>query len=210
VGAVYRGGLKRLFDCSVSVASLAILSPLLLAVCVAIKRGSPGPVLYRGPRVGLAGRPFSMLKFRTMIVDADRQGPSSTAADDARITRIGAWLRRYKLDELPQLVNVVRGEMSLVGPRPQVSWAVAEYSPEEKRVLTVRPGITDWASIRFRNEADILKGSDDPDRDYMLYIHPEKMALSLEYVDNVSFATDLTILMRTAGLVLGVGSSQQP
>jgi lipopolysaccharide/colanic/teichoic acid biosynthesis glycosyltransferase len=206
--AVYRRGLKRLFDLSVSALALAVVSPLLLAILAAIKLGSPGPVFYRGPRVGRGGRPFSMLKYRTMIVDADAQGPSSTSADDPRITPIGAFLRRYKLDELPQLVNVLKGDMSLVGPRPQVAWAVQGYSVEEQRLLTVRPGMTDWASIRFRNEGEILKGSSDPDRDYMIKIHPEKMKLSLKYVDSVSFTTDLGILWRTAGAVFGVGEQQ--
>lgn len=205
---MYRHVLKRLFDVVVSGISLVLLSPLLIGTAMAIKMGSPGPVFYRGPRVGMHKRPFAMLKFRTMVIDADAKGPSSTSADDPRITRVGAFLRRHKLDELPQLLNVFTGQMSLVGPRPQVAWAVDGYSAEEQRVLTVRPGITDWASIRFRNEGEILKGSADPDRDYMLYIHPEKMALSLKYVDNVSFAADLRILLRTAGLVLGVGSSQ--
>jgi lipopolysaccharide/colanic/teichoic acid biosynthesis glycosyltransferase len=140
-----------------------------------------------------------------MVIDAEAKGPSSTSADDPRITKLGAFLRRFKLDELPQIINVFKGEMSLVGPRPQVAWAVEGYSPEEQRVLTVRPGITDWASIRFSNEGEILKGSTDPDRDYMILIHPEKMRLSLQYVDRMSFGTDLGILLRTAGTVLGVG-----
>ena len=205
---MYRHGLKRLFDLAAATASLALLSPILIGIAIAIKIGSSGPAFYRGPRVGMHKRPFAMLKFRTMVTDADTKGPSSTSADDPRITAIGAILRRYKLDELPQLINVFRGEMSLVGPRPQVAWAVEEYSTEEQRVLSVRPGITDWASIRFSNEGEILKGSTDPDRDYMRLIHPEKMRLSLEYVDSVSFATDVGILLRTAGAVLGVGERQ--
>ena len=205
---MYRHVLKRLFDFAVASVSLLVLSPLLIGIAMAIKVGSPGPVFYHGPRIGMHKRPFAMLKFRTMVVNAEAKGPSSTSSDDPRITRVGALLRRYKLDELPQLLNVFKGEMSLVGPRPQVAWAVAEYSADEQRVLTVRPGITDWASIRFSNEGEILKGSTDPDRDYMILIHPEKMRLSLKYVDSVSFATDVGILLRTAGAVLGVGERQ--
>lgn len=205
---MYRHFLKRVLDFIVSLTALVILSPLLLAIAIGIKLGSTGPVFYRGPRVGLDGRMFDMLKFRTMIVGADAKGPSSTAADDARITPIGARLRRFKIDELPQLINVLRGEMSLVGPRPQVKWAVDGYNRDEQRLLTVRPGITDWASLRFSNEGELLKGSSDPDRDYMLKIHPEKVALGLEYVDGVSFATDIRILLRTVASILGVRSSQ--
>jgi len=202
---MYRHVGKRLFDLVVSSVALLVLSPLLIGLAIAIKAGSPGPVLYRGARIGMHKRPFAVLKFRTMAIDAEANGPSSTSADDPRVTKVGAFLRRYKLDELPQLLNVFTGEMSLVGPRPQVAWAVDAYSAEEQRVLTLRPGITDWASIRFSNEGEILKGSTDPDRDYMALIHPEKMRLSLEYVDRISFATDVGILLRTAGTVLGVG-----
>jgi len=202
---MYRRVGKRLFDFVAASIVLLIVSPVLLAIAIAIKTGSPGPVFYRGARIGMGRRPFAMLKFRTMVIDAEAKGPSSTSADDPRITKIGAFLRRLKIDELPQFINVFKGEMSLVGPRPQVAWAVDAYSAEERRVLDVRPGITDWASIRFRNEGEILKGSTDPDRDYMILIHPEKMRLSLQYVDRMSFGTDLGILLRTAGAVLGVG-----
>ena len=202
---MYRRVGKRLFDLVTASIVLVLISPVLLAIAIAIRAGSPGPVFYRGARVGMGRRPFAMLKFRTMVIDAEGKGPSSTSADDPRITTVGAFLRRFKLDELPQMINVFKGEMSLVGPRPQVAWAVEGYSPEEQRVLTVRPGITDWASIRFNNEGEILKGSTDPDRDYMILIHPEKMRLSLQYVDRMSFGTDLGILLRTAGAVLGVG-----
>jgi lipopolysaccharide/colanic/teichoic acid biosynthesis glycosyltransferase len=205
---MYRHVLKRVFDVLIAATGLVLLSPVLAGIAIAIKSGSSGPVFYRGPRIGRGKRPFAMLKFRTMVVDADAKGPSSTSADDPRVTKIGALLRRYKLDEFPQLINVFKGEMSLVGPRPQVAWAVEAYTPEEQRVLSVRPGITDWASIRFRHEGEILKGSADPDADYMRLIHPEKMRLSLQYVDSVSFATDLRIILRTAGAVFGVGEQQ--
>ncbi|HUQ19463.1 MAG TPA: sugar transferase [Gemmatimonadaceae bacterium] len=194
-------GAKRAFDTVLSTLGLVILSPVLLGIAAAIKLDSPGPAFYRGPRVGKGGSMFDMLKFRTMVVNADKLGGSSTPEDDPRITKIGKFLRRTKLDELPQLMNVFKGDMSFVGPRPQVKWAVDRYTPEERAILSVRPGITDYASLRFANEGEILKGSTDPDRDYMEKIHPEKMRLSLEYVRSRSFATDLAIMGRTLGAV---------
>lgn len=190
--------LKRLFDLVASLVALTLLSPLLLYLALRIKSYDGGPALYAGRRVGRDGKPFGMYKFRSMVLDADKIGGSSTPDDDPRITPVGKFLRRYKLDELPQLINVVKGEMSIVGPRPQVQWAVDLYTPEQRLVLSVPPGITDYASVRFPNEGEILKGSTDPDRDYMEKIHPEKMRLSLEYVRNRSLATDLKVIAQTA------------
>jgi lipopolysaccharide/colanic/teichoic acid biosynthesis glycosyltransferase len=192
---------KRTFDAVAAAAGLIVLSPVIAGIAIAIKRGSKGPLLYKGTRVGMNGEPFQMLKFRTMVVDADKIGGSSTPEDDPRITPIGKTLRKYKLDELPQLINVLKGDMSFVGPRPQVQWAVDLYTPEEREILTVRPGITDEASLKFSNEAEILKGSKDPDKDYIEKIHPEKMRLSREYVRNRSFSGDLSIIARTAGAI---------
>jgi lipopolysaccharide/colanic/teichoic acid biosynthesis glycosyltransferase len=189
--------LKRLFDLLASLVALLLLSPLMGVLAWRIKRYDGGPVLYAGRRVGKGGKPFGMYKFRTMVMNADKIGGSSTPDDDPRITPIGKMLRRYKLDELPQLFNVVKGEMSLVGPRPQVQWAVDLYTPEQRQVLTVPPGITDYASVRFPNEGEILKGSTDPDRDYMEKIHPEKMRLSLEYVRQRSLLTDFKVIAQT-------------
>jgi lipopolysaccharide/colanic/teichoic acid biosynthesis glycosyltransferase len=193
---------KRIFDLMMSSVGLAVLSPVLVVIAFRIRRYDGGPVLYAGRRVGKDGTIFGMYKFRTMVMDADKIGGSSTPDDDPRITPVGKVLRRYKLDELPQLLNVVKGEMSLVGPRPQVQWAVDLYTTEERRVLSVLPGITDYASVRFPNEGEILKGSTDPDRDYMEKIHPEKMRLSLEYVRDQSFLTDLKVLADTASGIL--------
>jgi lipopolysaccharide/colanic/teichoic acid biosynthesis glycosyltransferase len=190
--------LKRLFDIVASLAALTLLSPVLAVLAVLIKSHDGGPVLYAGRRVGRGGVPFGMYKFRSMVLDADKIGGSSTPDDDPRITPIGKILRRYKLDELPQLINVLKGEMSVVGPRPQVQWAVDLYTPEQRQVLTVPPGITDYASVQFPNEGEILKGSTDPDRDYMEKIHPEKMRLSLEYVRNRSMLTDLRVIAQTS------------
>jgi lipopolysaccharide/colanic/teichoic acid biosynthesis glycosyltransferase len=189
--------LKRLFDLVASLVALVLLSPLMGFLAWRIKQYDGGPVLYAGRRVGKDGKPFGMYKFRSMVLNADKIGGSSTPDDDPRITPIGKTLRRYKLDELPQLFNVVKGEMSLVGPRPQVQWAVDLYTPEQRGVLTVPPGITDYASVRFPNEGEILKGSTDPDRDYMEKIHPEKMRLSLEYVRQRSLITDLKVIAQT-------------
>ena len=193
---------KRLFDLVFSTLGLVILSPVLLVIFVAIKRESPGPVLYKGTRVGLNGALFKMKKFRTMVINADKIGGSSTPEDDPRITGVGRFLRRYKLDELPQLINVFKGEMSFVGPRPQVKWAVDLYTPEERQALTVRPGITDYASLKFPNEGEILRGSPDPDRDYMEKIHPEKMRLSLEYVRTRSMGLDIKIIFQTLAAIV--------
>ena len=189
--------MKRLFDVIASSAGLVVLLPLLAVLAIVLKRESTGPVFYRGLRAGRYGRPFRIFKFRTMVVDADKIGGPTSSADDPRITRVGNFLRRYKLDELPQLINVLKGEMSLVGPRPEVVQEVLLYTDEEKRLLEVRPGITDWASIRFRNEGEILRGSDDPHQAYREKIRPEKIRLGLEYVRSHSLMTDCKIILRT-------------
>jgi len=189
--------MKRLFDVIASSAGLVVLLPLLAVLAIVLKRESTGAVFYRGLRAGQHGRPFRIFKFRTMVVDADKLGGPTSSADDPRITRVGSFLRRYKLDELPQLINVLKGEMSLVGPRPEVVQEVLLYTDEEKRLLEVRPGITDWASIRFRNEGEILRGSDDPHQTYREKIRPEKIRLGLEYVRCHSFMTDCKIILRT-------------
>ena len=174
--------LKRLFDFLASIIGVTLLLPIFAVVALAIKLDSPGQVFYRGLRAGRHGQPFRIFKFRTMVMNAHNLGGPSSSADDPRITRVGDFLRRYKLDELPQLLNVLKGEMSLVGPRPEVVEEVALYTDEEKRLLGVRPGITDWASIRFRNEGEILRGSVDPHAAYREKIRPEKIRLGLEYV----------------------------
>jgi len=189
--------MKRVFDIIIPAMGLIILSPLLLGIAWCIHREDGGPVFYRGERVGKDGVPFRIFKFRTMVVHADKIGGSSTPEEDPRITRIGKLLRQSKLDEVPQLLNVCKGEMSLVGPRPQVPWVVKLYTPEELRVLKVRPGITDFASIVFKNEGKILSGSLTPDADYFAKIHPLKMQLALDYVNNQSLALDLKIILKT-------------
>ena len=174
----------------------------MLALALAIKVGTPGPVFYRGRRVGRAGRPFGMWKFRTMVVDADRIGGPSTSDTDPRVTPTGLFLRKRKLDELPQLFNVLSGDMSFVGPRPEVSQYVDLYSPEERQILTVRPGITDFATLWNADEGALLAESRDPELTYLEKIRPTKLRLQLEYIRRQSFATDVRILYETARAVI--------
>ncbi|TMF26724.1 MAG: sugar transferase [Chloroflexi bacterium] len=191
-------GAKRAFDIALASAGLVLGSPVMLAIWGRIKLDRDGPAIYAGRRVGKGGREFRMYKFRTMVTNADSVGGPNTPDDDPRLTRTGRFLRRYKLDELPQLVNVLRGDMSFVGPRPQVPEEVASYTAQEREILSVRPGISDWASLRFHNEGEILAGQPDPDRAYAELIRPEKMRLGLEYAKRGTFRDDVDILVRTA------------
>jgi lipopolysaccharide/colanic/teichoic acid biosynthesis glycosyltransferase len=188
--------LRRLIDVAGCSAGLILLSPVLFVVAVLIKLDSPGPALYLGQRVGKDGRLFRVYKFRTMSAGAHRIGPAITAAGDPRITRVGRFLRRSKLDELPQLLNVVKGEMSLVGPRPEDPRYVTLYSAEQCEVLRVRPGITSAASLVYRDEATLLS---DPDweRRYVHEILPHKLAIELEYLAHRRLASDLGLVVRT-------------
>ena len=193
--------MKRCMDVLLSLLGLALLWPLGLAVALAIRLDSPGPVLFRQERVGLHGRPFRIHKFRTMRVGG--AGPQVTARGDARITRVGRVLRRYKLDELPQLIDVLQGRMSLVGPRPEVPRYMALYPPEARRaILSERPGITDPASIAFRNEEALLAAAPDAERAYIDTIMPLKQRYYLDYVAHRSLGADLRILLRTAAVLL--------
>jgi lipopolysaccharide/colanic/teichoic acid biosynthesis glycosyltransferase len=201
---------KRAFDVALASLGLILLSPVIAAIAMRIRIDRDGPVLYGGTRVGLGGKEFKILKFRTMVTDADRVGGPNTPDDDPRLTRTGRVLRRHKLDELPQLLNVLGGSMSFVGPRPQVPEEVAGYTDEERLLLTVRPGITDWASLRFHNEGEILKSQPDPDRAYAELIRPEKMRLGLQYVRRGTLRDDVKILLRTVALPLRRRSSTDP
>ncbi|MFZ3115917.1 MAG: sugar transferase [Syntrophales bacterium] len=193
---------KRFFDVMATIAGLMFLSPLLLLIAWRIRFEDGAPVFYRGVRVGLYGKLFRIFKFRTMVVGAERLGAASTSEDDSRITRIGQFLRKYKLDELPQLINVLIGDMSLVGPRPEVKKFTDMYTKAEIAILSVRPGITDWASIWNSDEGAILAGSTDPDRDYIEKIRPEKIRLQLKYVREQSFWTDLEIIFLTLKTII--------
>lgn len=195
--------LKRLMDIVVAGSALLALGPLLLAIALWVRWDSAGGALYRQERVGRHGRSFHIYKFRSMHTGADRAGPAITVGEDARITRAGHWLRHSKLDELPQLFNVLKGDMSLVGPRPEVPRYVAMYPAELSAiVLSVRPGITDLASIAFRNESALLAQSADPERTYVEEILPVKLGYAARYAQNPSLWQDLVILVRTAQAVL--------
>jgi lipopolysaccharide/colanic/teichoic acid biosynthesis glycosyltransferase len=193
---------KRLFDILVSLIGLVILSPIILVLAALVKLDSPGPVLYRAPRIGRGGRPFHMLKFRTMVANACQMGPAVTYDRDPRITRLGAILRSVRLDELPQLINVLRGEMSLVGPRPEAPHFVAYYTPEQRAVLQVRPGVTGLAQLVFRNEAEMLS-DDSPEQDYVKIVLPRKVGIDLAYAERQSLWLDIRILASTVLAVVG-------
>lgn len=195
--------MKRLIDFMAAAGGLLVLSPVLIATAVWIKLDSAGPVFYRGRRGGLGGRPFDMLKFRSMVTNADKIGGPTTSGDDPRMTASGKFVRRWKIDELPQLINVLRGEMSLVGPRPEVVHKVELYTPEEQRVLGLRPGITDWASIWNADEGGVLAGAADADGAYETVIRPWKMKLQLAYADQRSIAMDFRILACTLLRIAG-------
>ncbi|MDE6463171.1 MAG: sugar transferase [Muribaculaceae bacterium] len=189
--------MKRLFDIVASGLGLVALSPLFLVLAVWIKADSRGPVFYRQTRVGRHNRDFRLFKFRSMRPDSDKLGLITVGGRDPRVTRSGFYIRKYKLDEFPQLINVFVGDMSLVGPRPEVRRYVDMYTPEQMRVLDVRPGITSLASIRYRNENDILAAASDPERAYIEQVMPDKLAIDLEYVERASLATDIALIFRT-------------
>lgn len=193
---------KRMFDILVSGTGLLVFAPLMGVIALLIKITTRGPVFYLGWRVGQYGKPFRLFKFRTMILNADQLGGPSAADNDPRITRIGKVLRKYKIDELPQLINVLNGEMSIVGPRPEVPQYVKLFTVEERAILSVRPGITDWATLWNADEGTVLKGSLDPERTYCEMIRPQKIKLQLEYVRNQSFWKDAEIIMRTLGMII--------
>jgi lipopolysaccharide/colanic/teichoic acid biosynthesis glycosyltransferase len=197
---------KRLFDLLLAGVGLLALSPLLLLIALWIRLDSPGPALFRQERVGRFGVPFRIHKFRTMTHAALPTGPQITVGADARITRAGRWLRRYKLDELPQLFDVLRGAMSIVGPRPEVPRYVCLYPPALRdKVLSVRPGITDLASIRFRDENALLAASADPEREYTEVVLPAKLRYAAEYVDHATLGTDLRLIGLTLKALLTRG-----
>jgi len=187
---------KRSFDLVVVVAAIIPLMPIFIAVATAIKLNSRGPVFYRGERVGLLGKPFRIWKFRSMQIGSETQG-TTTALRDARITRVGAFIRYYKVDELPQLLNVLTGEMSIVGPRPEVEEHTSEYRGEESVILSVKPGITDYASIHFASLDERL-GAENAHEVYVTTVRSEKNRLRVEYVKNQGFLEDLRILLKTA------------
>lgn len=188
---------KRIIDVLVAGISLMLLSPVFLLIAIAVKADSRGPVFYLQKRVGLNRRIFSIIKFRTMHTGADRRGLLTVGYHDNRITRTGKFLRRFKLDELPQLINVLTGDMSLVGPRPEVEKYVNLYNAEQLKVLEAKPGITDPVSISFFDENDLLAGYDNPEEGYINEVMPEKLRLNLAYINQRNISSDLMILFKT-------------
>lgn len=196
---------KIIFDFLAASIGLILLFPLFLVISIIIKKESPGPVFYRGERTGLYGKPFRIFKFRTMVMNAENIGGPSTAHNDPRLTKIGQFLRKYKLDEIPQFVNVLLGEMSIVGPRPQVEHYTRLYNDEEKIILSVKPGITDYASLKFINLDKIL-GDEQVDETYRQKIEPEKNRLRIKYAREHNFWMDCKILFLTFIQLLKINS----
>ena len=194
--------LKRFLDITASGLGLLCLSPLFIALAVWIKYDSPGPVFYRQTRVGRRNRDFRIYKFRSMQVGADNKGLITIGGYDSRITHSGYYIRKYKLDELPQLINVFLGDMSLVGPRPEVRKYVDLYTPEQMHVLDVRPGITDLASIKYKNENELLGAVDAPEQYYQDVILPDKLRINQEYIKKSSFLFDIKIIFKTVATIL--------
>lgn len=188
--------IRRLLDLAAATAGLVLLLPFFIVIAIAIKLHDGGPVFYRARRVGKDGRLFQLYKFRTMVVNADQQGPAVTASGDARVTPVGRWLRRTKLDELPQLLNVLTGDMSLVGPRPEDPRYVMLYTPSQRRILHVRPGITSAASLVYKNEEQLLCGVDWESR-YRNEVMPTKVAIDLLYLSHRTVWTDISLILRT-------------
>lgn len=187
----------RVLDCTFSIVGMILLSPLYAVLALLIRLDSRGPVLYRQERIGRNGVPFRLMKFRTMRTGADKKGLLTVGGKDSRITRVGYYLRKFKLDELPQLVNVLRGEMSMVGPRPEVERYVRLYNEDQKKILAVRPGITDLASIVYRNENDLLAASSDPEAFYISKVMPAKIELNFKYIRNPSLKEYFLIMIKT-------------
>lgn len=194
--------LKRFFDIVASALGLIVLSPLLLVVAIWVKLDSEGSVFFRQVRVGRYNKDFRIFKFRSMRVGSDKGSQVTIGGRDPRVTRSGYFIRKFKIDELPQLINVLVGDMSLVGPRPEVRHYVDYWTPEQMRVLDVRPGITDPASIRFRNENELLAKAKNPEKYYVEVIMPQKIKLYLEYVNQASFWYDLKLILQTFKVII--------
>ena len=194
--------MKRLFDLVGASVGLLVLSPLFAVVAILIKRDSRGPVFFKQQRVGRHFRPFWIYKFRTMTPDARLKGSLLTVGEDPRITRVGRFLRRAKLDELPQLINIVKGEMSFVGPRPEVTRYVELFRGEYSEILQVRPGMTDLASLKYRDESTLLASSMTPEEEYITHILPDKLRLGRQYVRELSLVRDVTLIARTVAAIV--------
>lgn len=202
---------KRSLDLVLACAALTAFLPVFVIVAILIKLESAGPVIFKSVRIGKSGKPFNLLKFRTMVQDASKLSPVvSTPVDDPRITVLGKTLRKYCIDELPQLINVVRGEMSIVGPRPEVPQYVRLFTEEQKQILTIRPGLSDWATLWVGDKGTRLRGSSDPEKIYIEEIRPEKMRLQLQYVRERSVWVDFRIMAQTVSLIARKVVSRPP
>ncbi|HMS32586.1 MAG TPA: sugar transferase [Ignavibacteria bacterium] len=193
--------MKKIFDLLFSLIGTILLSPLFLITAIWIKIDSKGKIFYKQTRVGKNNTDFSLYKFRTMRADSDKSGLLTVGGRDNRITGAGYYLRKFKLDELPQLINIIKGEMSFVGPRPEVRKYVDLYNEEQKKVLSVLPGITDIASIKYRNENELLEKADDPEEYYIEYVMPDKLKLNLEYIEQRSFGNDIKVIFKTISAI---------
>ena len=200
--------IKRTFDIIVSFLGLVVLTPLLLLLALVIKLDSPGPIFFRQERIGRGFRPFFIFKFRTMVQNLSDQGRLITVGDDPRVTRVGRLLRKSKFDELPQLINVLKGDMSLVGPRPEVRRYVELFRKDYEQILKVRPGITDLASLKYHDEASVLERFENPEAEYCNRILPDKISLSKEYVNKSSFLYDLALIVKTFPKIFGRSSAR--
>lgn len=189
--------MKRIFDILTSAIVLLVLLPVWLIIALLIAVESPGGVFYKQVRVGKGNRDFYLYKFRTMRVGSDKKGLLTVGERDNRITRIGYFLRKFKIDEFPQLLNIIKGDMSIVGPRPEVRKYVDLYTPEQMKVLTVRPGLTDYASIKYVNENEVLAASDNPEQTYIDEVMPAKLGLNLQYIANQSLTEDIRLIFKT-------------
>lgn len=188
---------SRIFDIFLAITGLILLIPLFIVIAILIKREDKGPVFFTQERVGYKGRLFKFYKFRTMTINADKSGPLITIYGDKRITKVGNFLRKYKLDELPQLFNVIKGDMSLVGPRPEVPYYVNKYTEEQRKVLDIIPGITDPASIMYFDENELLSKAENPEKEYIEKIMPQKIEINLKYADNANVYRDIMIICQT-------------
>ena len=189
--------MKRIFDLIITIIGLFFLLPFLLLICLIILFTSKGKIFYKQKRMGKNEIPFTLFKFRTMVEGADRKGLLTVGMNDSRITPVGFFLRKYKLDELPQLLNIIKGDMSLVGPRPEVEKYTSLYDAEQKKVLSIKPGLTDYASIKYKNENEILAKFDNPEKGYIEQIMPDKLKLNLEYINNRNLWMDIKINFAT-------------
>jgi len=198
---MYKALGKRAFDIIATIIGGTILLPIIIIISIWIKLSSKGPLFYMQTRIGKNFKPIKLYKFRSMVIDADKVGPSVTSGDDPRITKVGKIIRRTKIDELPQLLNVLKGDMSLVGPRPEVLKFVKVYENEYKKILSVRPGITDNAAIAFRDEETIMQQYEDKEKAYIDIILPQKIKLYNEYIDNISFYNDIVLILKTLKVI---------